>query len=60
MKILILNKEEHKALTTLLASLVTTAKCPYELTTILEKLNWRAYEAAFNSPEIFYKNRNKN
>ena len=60
MKILILNKEERKVLATLLASSVTTAGCPYELTTILEKLDWRVYEAAFNHPEILHKIKNNN
>lgn len=58
MKILVLNKKERRALATLLASLVTTAKCSYELTTILEKLDWRVYEAAFNHSEFFHKNKN--
>ena len=57
-KILILNKEERKALATLLASLVTTAGCSYELTTILEKLDWRVYDLAFKHPEIFHKDKN--
>ena len=57
-KILILNKEERKALATLLAPLVTTAKCPYELTTILGKLDWRMYRAVFKHPELFHKNKN--
>lgn len=55
MKFLILNKKERRALAALLASLVTTAGCSYELTTILEKLDWRVYRAAFNHPEIFHK-----
>lgn len=59
MKVVILNKEEQKALTTLLASLVTTAGCPYELTTILEKLDWRMYHAAFKHPELFERKKKK-
>ena len=53
MKIMMLNKEEQKALAALLAPLVTTAGCPYELTTILEKLDWRMYECVFKHPELF-------
>lgn len=53
MKIMMLSKEEQKALAALLAPLVTTAGCPYELTTILEKLDWRMYHAAFKHPELF-------
>ena len=51
MKIIFLNKNEEKALIRLLTPLMTTANTPYELTTILEKLNWRAYEYAFKFPK---------
>lgn len=51
MKIIFLNKDEKKALIRLLTSLVTSSKCNYELTTILEKLDWRAYEYAFKHPK---------
>lgn len=47
MKLLFLNKGEKEALIKLLVPLMTTANTPYELTTILEKLDWRAYEYAF-------------
>ena len=50
MKIIFFNKEEKKALIKLLVPLMTTASTPYELTTILEKLDWRAYEYAFRHP----------
>lgn len=51
MKIIFLNKEEKKALIKLLVPLMTTANTPYELTTILEKLDWRAYEYSFKHPK---------
>lgn len=51
MKLLFLNKKEKKALIKLLVPLMTTANTPYELTTILEKLDWRAYEYAFKHPK---------
>ena len=51
MKLLFLNKKEKKALIKLLVPLMTTANTSYELTTILEKLDWKAYEYAFNRPE---------
>ena len=51
MKLLFLNKEEKKALIKLLVPLMTTANTSYELTTILEKLDWKAYEYAFNRPK---------
>ena len=47
MKIIFLNKNEEKALIRLLTPLATSANGSYELTTILEKLDWRAYEYAF-------------
>ena len=48
MKLLFLNKKEKKALIKLLVPLTTSSKGNYELTTVLEKLDWRAYEYAFN------------
>ena len=51
MKLLFLNKKEKKALIKLLVPLMTTANTSYELTTILEKLDWKAYEYAFNRPK---------
>ena len=51
MKLLFLNEEEKKALIKLLVPLVTSSKGNYELTTILEKLDWRAYEYAFKHPK---------
>jgi len=51
MKLLFLNKEEKKALIKLLVPLATSSKGNYELTTILEKLDWRAYEYAFKHPK---------
>lgn len=51
MKIIFLNKNEERALIRLLTPLMTTANTPYELTTILEKLSWRAYEYAFKHPK---------
>ena len=53
MKIICLNKKEKEVLLKLLAQLVIKPKCPYELTTILEKLDWRMYEYAFKHPELF-------
>jgi len=51
MKIILLNKNEKKALIKLLIPLATSSKGNYELTTILEKLDWRAYEYAFKHPK---------
>lgn len=51
MKLLFLNKKEKQALIKLLVPLMTTASILYELTTILEKLDWRAYEYAFKHPQ---------
>ena len=51
MKIVFLNKNEKAALIKLLIPLVTSTKGNYELTTILEKLSWRAYEYAFKHPK---------
>ena len=53
MKILFLNKKEKDILLKVLAQLVTKPKCPYELITILEKLDWRMYEYVFKHPELF-------
>ena len=48
MKILILNKDEEKALTKMLSDSVIDGTChDYWLTTILEKINAGAYENAF-------------
>ena len=53
MKILFLNKKEKDILLKVLAQLVIKPKCPYELTTILEKLDWRMYECVFKHSELF-------
>ena len=48
MKILILNKDEEKALTKMLSDSVIDGTChDYWLTTILEKISAGAYENAF-------------
>lgn len=47
MKILILNKEEKEILTSLLIKKIKTPGCPYELMSILEKLNPGAYDYVF-------------
>ena len=48
MKILILNKEEEKALIKILSDSIINGTCHnYYLTTILEKINSGKYEAAF-------------
>lgn len=54
MKIIALRKKEQIALIKLLQPLVTTSKGSYELTTILEKLSWKAYMLAFKHPELFH------
>ena len=51
MKIIFLNKNEETELIRLLIPLVTSAEGNYELTTILEKLSWRAYEYASKYPK---------
>ena len=56
MKVIILNKKEKDVLLKVLAQLVTKPKCPYELTTILEKLDWRMYKYVFEHPELFKTN----
>lgn len=48
MKIVVLNKKEQKALTSLLIKIIINEIPPYELTTILEKINSGAYKYAFN------------
>lgn len=53
MKVIFLNKKEKDILLKVLAQLVIKPKCPYELTTILEKLDWRMYECVFKHPELF-------
>ena len=48
MKILILNKEEEKVLTKMLSNSIINGTCHnYYLTTILEKINSKAYKNAF-------------
>ena len=48
MKILILNKDEEKALTKMLSDAIINDTCHnYWLTTILEKINSGKYETAF-------------
>ena len=48
MKILVLNKEEEKALIKMLSDSIINGTCHnYYLTTILEKISFGAYEAAF-------------
>lgn len=48
MKIIFLRKNEKKALTQILYELVRQPGCSYELTTILEKLDYSKYEKAFD------------
>ena len=48
MKIIFLSKKEKKMLTQILYELVKKPGCPYELTTILEKVDMGKYEKAFN------------
>ena len=50
MKILILNKTEQKELEKLLVKIIkdNTSSYPYEVTTILEKLNPQKYEYLFS------------
>lgn len=48
MKILVLNKEEEKVLTKMLSDSIINGTCHnYYLTTVLEKISSRAYQAAF-------------
>ena len=48
MKVLVLNKKEKETLTKLLYNIVRQPNCPYEITTILEKLSVSEYERAFD------------
>lgn len=48
MKIIFLRKKEKKALAQILYELVRKPGCPYELTTILEKVDIAKYEKAFD------------
>lgn len=48
MKIIFLHKKEKKMLAQILYELVRKPDCPYELTTILEKVDIAKYEKAFN------------
>ena len=48
MKIIFLNKKEKKILAQVLYELVRQSGCPYELTTILEKVDTAKYEKAFD------------
>lgn len=52
MKIIFLRKKEKKALAQILHELVRKPGCPYELTTILEKVDRTKYEKAFNIMNI--------
>ncbi len=56
MKIICLNEKEKDVLLKVLAQLVTKPKCPYELTTILEKLDWRMYKYVFEHSKLFKTN----
>lgn len=56
MKIIVLNRDEENVLLKLLTQVVTKPKYPYELTTILEKLDWRMYKCVFEHPELFKTN----
>jgi len=49
MKIFILTKPEKEVLISLLTKTVQIPNCPYELTTVLEKLSSGAYERAFQN-----------
>lgn len=55
MKIVVLNKKEQEVLTSLLTQIIIHENPPYELTTILEKINSGAYEYAFNKLNNSYK-----
>ena len=48
MKIIFLHKDEKKTLTQVLYELIRQPGCPYELTTILEKLDYSKYKKAFD------------
>lgn len=47
MKLILLNNKEKKALVKLLYNYIRAGDCPYELTTILEKISVSEYERAF-------------
>ena len=49
MKVLIVNKDEKRQLIHLLKQEIRKPGCPYELTTILEKLSPRDYEYLFKT-----------
>ena len=48
MKIIFLRKKEKKVLAQILYELVKKPGCPYELTTVLEKVDKAKYEKTFN------------
>ena len=48
MKIIILNKKEKEILINLLKKVISEPNCPYELTSILEKIDINTYEYIFN------------
>ena len=48
MKIIFLRKKEKKMLAQILYELVRKPSCPYELTTVLEKVDTAKYEKAFD------------
>lgn len=49
MKILVVNKDEERQLIHLLKQEIRKSGCPYELTTILEKLSPGDYEYLFKT-----------
>ena len=49
MKILVINKDEKRQLIHLLKQEIRKSGCPYELTTILEKLSPGDYEYLFTT-----------
>ena len=49
MKVLIVNKDEKRQLIHLLKQEIRKPSCPYELTTILEKLSPGDYERLFKT-----------
>ena len=49
MKILVINKDEKRQLIHLLKQEIRKSDCPYELTTILEKLSPGDYEYLFKT-----------
>jgi len=56
MKVIFLNSKEKEVLVKLLTQVIAKPKCPYELTTILEKLDWRMYKYVFEHSELFKTN----